>query len=497
MLVFKNKKEYLVSLIVSLWLLIDISQTIQHHSLMKKLALSLLLILSLISPLFSEITIDYKKDELNWIVIFKNKSGTTFDAMVISANQQYRPEAGQISVEPGSEFSLLITAEKNIALNDTPGYIRLISDHVDNPGLLTLGITEQIEGTLIGHEGILLEYFYSPTCSSCREFLEREIPLLEKKLHLTINIALINISEAKGLLKMNSRLKALDSSEKKLPILIAGDLVLAGDRTIERDLENVLLQHSKGESITSKDTGKTEGYSQIKLSILPILLAGLLDGINPCAFSTLIFLLSYLTLAGRNRKQILITGLFFTTAVFLTYYIVGLGAFATLRSSNSIPFLATVLKYAMALLMSALGVIHIFDYKKVRAGRERDMTLQLSKERKRKIHGLIRDNAKQAGLFAGSLGLGIVVTIYELGCTGQVYLPTLMYMVRIEKELPSYLLLGVYNLGFIVPLIIVFIAAWKGTGSEKMARWFKKNLAAVKLTSAAFFFLMTGLLLVL
>ncbi len=420
-----------------------------------------------------------------------------FNAMVISANQQYKPETGQISVEPGEKFVLLISAEKDILLNDSPVYMRLISDHEDNPGLLTLGMTEQIKGTLKENEGILLEYYYTPTCSSCREFLEREIPLLEKKLQIKINIAHINISEAEGLLKMNSRLKALDSSEKKLPILIAGDLVLAGDRRIEQDLENILLKLSRGEDLTSSAIGKTEGYNQLKLSLLPILLAGLLDGINPCAFSTLIFLLSYLTLAGRNRKQILVTGIFFTTAVFLTYYIVGLGAFATLRSSSSVPIVATVLKFAMALLMIVLGVIHIFDYKKVRAGREGEMTLQLSKERKRKIHSLIRGKARQTGLFAGSIGLGIVVTIYELGCTGQVYLPTLMYMVRIKKALPSYLLLGVYNLGFIVPLIFVFIAAWKGTGSEKLALWFKKNLAAVKITSAAFFLLMAGLLLIL
>jgi len=91
--------------------------------------------------------------------------------------------------------------------------------------------------------------------------------------------------------------------------------------------------------------------------------------------------------------------------------------------------------------------------------------------------------------------LGILVTIYELGCTGQVYLPTLMYMVKIEKAFSSYLLLGIYNLGFIIPLLIVFIAAWKGIGSEKLTIWFQKNLAAVKLLSAAFFLLMALLLI--
>lgn len=463
---------------------------------MKRLILSLVLIVSFFSPLFSEITIEYKKEQENWTVLFNNKSETTFDAMVISANQHYKAETGQISVAPGEQFSLSITAEKNSPSDNTPVYIRLISDHMDNPGLLTIGVTDQSEATQIQGNGILMEYYYTPTCSSCREFLEKEIPRLEKELDIKIQIQHINISKSDGLVQMNRRLKKLGSSEKKLPILITDDLILAGDREIEKQLESVLVKLSLGEKMSKSTDSPSLKSNALSLTILPILLAGLLDGINPCAFSTLIFLLSWLTLAGRNRKQILITGIFFTMAVFLTYYTVGLGAFTALRTSESVPFVSLILKYAMALLLVVLGIVHIFDYKKVKSGQTSKMTLQLSKERKKKIHSLIRGKARQTGLFAGSVALGILVTIYELGCTGQVYLPTLMYMVRIEKALSSYLLLAIYNLGFIIPLIIIFIAAWKGTGSKALGEWFQKNLAAVKLLSA-FFFLLMALFLIL
>ncbi len=51
--------------------------------------------------------------------------------------------------------------------------------------------------------------------------------------------------------------------------------------------------------------------------LLTVVGAGLLDGVNPCAFATIIFLISYLTAYERKRWEILATGLAFTLGVFL------------------------------------------------------------------------------------------------------------------------------------------------------------------------------------
>jgi len=459
-----------------------------------------IIIFFLTLPLYSEILSSSDKIDADWIVTIENLSREPYDAMVISANSAYRPESGQIVVESGEKVELKLIFTGDDKHSDEPLYIRLISDHPENPGLLTLG---ERAAPLLGNQtdrptdAIVLEYYYTPNCSSCREFLEKEIPALKEELNLTITVDNINITTGEGLNSMNRRLSALGSSEKKIPILIANNVILAGEKKIRENLKELVIKISENEISSAVDITENQKSRSLNLTLLPIVLAGLLDGINPCAFSTLIFLLSWLTLAGRNRKEILITGIFFTSAVFLTYYIVGLGAFTALRSSESVPLVAIILKYSMALLMSVLGAIHIKDYFKVRAGKSGEITLQLSKERKKKIHSLIRGKARQTGLFAGSVVLGILVTIYELGCTGQVYLPTLMYMVRIEKGISSYLLLGLYNLGFILPLIFVFIAARFGLGSEKLTSWFKENLAAVKLLSAVFFILMAVLLVIL
>jgi len=86
-----------------------------------------------------------------------------------------------------------------------------------------------------------------------------------------------------------------------------------------------------------------------------------------------------------------------------------------------------------------------------------------------------------------------VVSLIELGCTGQIYLPTIIFvMSRPELRQQAVFQLLVYNIGFIVPLIVVFVLAFLGTGSERMALAVKRHTATVKLITALLFLALTG-----
>jgi cytochrome c biogenesis protein CcdA len=64
-----------------------------------------------------------------------------------------------------------------------------------------------------------------------------------------------------------------------------------------------------------------------QFTFIQIVLAGLVDGVNPCAIATMIFLISFLAVQKRKRGEILAIGLTFSAAVFVTYLFLGLGAF--------------------------------------------------------------------------------------------------------------------------------------------------------------------------
>ena len=87
---------------------------------------------------------------------------------------------------------------------------------------------------------------------------------------------------------------------RAFPALQVGDTaLLQGEDEIGSRLEAAL----RGALLpaVAKDRGAA-------LAVLPVLAGGLLDGINPCAFTTLIFLLSALALAGRGRREVLAIG---------------------------------------------------------------------------------------------------------------------------------------------------------------------------------------------
>ncbi len=102
--------------------------------------------------------------------------------------------------------------------------------------------------------------------------------------------------------------------------------------------------------------------------------------------------------------------------------------------------------------------------------------------------GQIRSGLKTHGLVVGSIVIGFLVALLESLCTGQVYLPTIVFVARsptMRGDAIAYLLF--YNLMFILPLIGVFIVAYCGVSSDRLGRLLRGNLAIVKLAMALLF----------
>ena len=117
------------------------------------------------------------------------------------------------------------------------------------------------------------------------------------------------------------------------------------------------------------------------------------------------------------------------------------------------------------------------------------MKLQLPMALKKKIHGIIRIQTRspKAG-FLGTFALGFIIAATEVVCTGQVYLPTIGYIMTVpELRVSAFLNLVLYNVMFIIPLVGVFVAAFFGVTSESMALVTKKRTGTVKLLTAILF----------
>jgi glutaredoxin len=229
-----------------------------------------------------------------------------------------------------------------------------------------------------------------------------------------------------------------------------------------------------------------------------IAVSGLIDGINPCAFATIIFFISYLTLVNRKGKELLWVGGMFTLAVFITYFLIGTGALKVVTTLSILPIVRKIFIFAMAIISAVLAIFSLSDYLKFkRTGQTSEATLQLPPRIKKMIHSTIRQNVKTRNFIIMAVVTGFLVSILELACTGQIYLPTLIFISNVPELRSSALLyLLIYNLMFVVPLIIVFLFTYWGTSSQQWAELTKKNFGKMKLLMTFLFFGLAILLIV-
>jgi len=125
---------------------------------------------------------------------------------------------------------------------------------------------------------------------------------------------------------------------------------------------------------------------------------------------------------------------------------------------------------------------------KARKGNIGDMELNLPEPLRKRINATIREGSKNRAYVLGAFVTGLLISFLELACTGQIYLPTIIFVSSIPElcgRAIFYLVL--YNLMFIIPLIVVFIMAYYGTTSKQLTEFLKKNAAAVKLGMALLF----------
>ncbi|HIG96552.1 TPA: hypothetical protein HA249_06740 [Candidatus Woesearchaeota archaeon] len=214
-----------------------------------------------------------------------------------------------------------------------------------------------------------------------------------------------------------------------------------------------------------------------------IVTAALLDSINPCVFGVLIFLIAFMKKAFRNPNKMLIGGLVYTTVVYLTYLLLGLGI---LKFTVSFGF-SRIFYWIAALIAIGAGLLEIKDYFWYGKG----FSLQLfpgTAHRIKLITQKIKLSEKRhpAVMFLMAVMLGIFVVLVELPCTGAPYLAILGLLSSPQYYVQGLTYLLVYNLVFILPLLIIIGLAYFGTSSKELEKWRKEHRGLMRLIIGLF-----------
>ncbi len=252
-----------------------------------------------------------------------------------------------------------------------------------------------------------------------------------------------------------------------------------GDIPIISNLKNAVIDCNPTKEIESGRVSSDNPNSQ-KITIGSIIVASLIDSINPCAFGVLIFLLATM-LSMASSKRALKYGLIYVFIIFLVYFSAGLGIVKILAEFSEIMNHVIIIA---GILVFVGGLIEIKDFFWYGKG----ISLRIPVSAKPLL-----EKITQKGTLGAIILLGIVVALVELPCTGGIYLAILSLM-QINKTFGiPYLLL--YNLIFVLPLIVMILSAYYGTKTDKIQKWVETNkkwmrlIAGVVMVGLAFYLL--------
>ncbi|MCG8431343.1 MAG: hypothetical protein MJA29_09255 [Candidatus Omnitrophica bacterium] len=362
-----------------------------------------------------------------------------------------------------------------------------------------------------------LIFFHSPSCNHCMEVEEVLIADIEKRLTRSISVERRDVNELKyysELIGLRDRHGAAGEEKFDLPVIFFDGVMLTGLAEISERLPPLLANISghvpagAAEELPAVDLlERFKGFHPLAVAS-----AGLADGINPCAFTVIVFFISFLTLQGYRRRELVCIGSSFITAVFATYLAIGLGLFNFLYELRGFWAVTRTVNLAVGFMSIALGCFALYDIMVFRAGGSTEkMLLQLPRAVKQRIHSVVGHFYRRSPsgkttpgsgkpsllkLVTAALATGFTVSLLEAVCTGQLYLPTIVFVLKSgELRLRAFEYLVLYNVLFVVPLIIVFLLSLLGTTSADFARFMRRHMVLTKVIMALIFFMLGVFLL--
>jgi cytochrome c biogenesis protein CcdA len=199
--------------------------------------------------------------------------------------------------------------------------------------------------------------------------------------------------------------------------------------------------------------------------------AAVIDSINPCAFGVLIFLLSYLIKTKKKKGKLLTHGLTYILAVFLTYLFAGILLLPVIGSLGSTSVLFYAVVGILTICFGLLELKDVFWY-----GKGPSLSLLPGASQRIKLY------AKHiTGSLWSSFMLGMFVAIVELPCTGAVYLAILSLFALHGVQAASAFWLVIYNIIFVLPLIVILFGFYFGIKADAIENWRKHNRKGMRL----------------
>jgi cytochrome c biogenesis protein CcdA len=203
--------------------------------------------------------------------------------------------------------------------------------------------------------------------------------------------------------------------------------------------------------------------------LLPaVIVTGLVDSVNPCAFAVILLLIAFLFTLRQSRRRVLQLGFVYIGMIFLVYFAIGLGIMRAVRFSDDPHFVAR----AGSWLLIGLGVINLVEY----FFPNFPIKLHMPAFAGGRAYQLI----KQA-TFPATMAAGFLVGLCTFPCSGGIYV-SIVTLLNAKTTLAwgvGYLAL--YNVLFVLPLAVILLAVGNRSAAKMWARWEREHALRIRL----------------
>ncbi len=266
---------------------------------------------------------------------------------------------------------------------------------------------------------------------------------------------------------------AYDVEITGVPTAFLGDGVIVGFSEdmragIAQAIEQCIAEHC------SSPLRRVSGPARLPmLTLTAVAAAAAVDAINPCAFAVLILLITAVLGAG-ERRRVLYAGLAFSLAIFISYYLMGVGLYSAVAAAG----VTQALYVAVGVLAILIGLFNLKDYLWYGKWFVMEVPLSWRPALKRLTQGVTS--------VPGAFVIGFVISLFLLPCTSGPYIVILGLLARTTTRASALMWLLVYNVIFVLPMVAITAAVYLGlTTAAKAERWRSRHLRLLHLVAGA------------
>lgn len=346
-------------------------------------------------------------------------------------------------------------------------------------------------------------YFYMPACDDCEKVqtylanMDKEFVLEQNRLSkLQVNYVNMGDLDNVPLAHWFFDQYGVPEERQKAPVMFYQNGYLQGYEDIVANMPNLIMN---GKALNWQDIDyvpKDQDMSFGWKDWIFLVFTGVVNGLSPCGISLLLLLFSLLL---SKHANVLKLGLTFIVARFLTFLLLGTVLYSAFEQISAVlEPVGRILQILIILLSIVFAVLNFIDFFMARKNEYGKIRFQLPPKLRAFQRNYLENTLNCGGKYlTGTVFIaGIVLSVGEFLCTGQLYLASILYMMQRQTAWDFIVVLEfvVYLLAMSLPLLLLTVLAKRGSQVLQLSEMTRGKLPWIKLLYGVLFLLFAVLL---